>query len=69
MLHPRCSLKLILNFLGITWSDAVLHYEDLIGKPGGVSLFKIEQSTVQVIKPVNLEALIKKTGHIPADMM
>uniref|UniRef100_A0A8C0I1U1 Protein-tyrosine sulfotransferase n=1 Tax=Balaenoptera musculus TaxID=9771 RepID=A0A8C0I1U1_BALMU len=38
VLHPRRSLKLILDFLGIAWSDAVLHHEDLIGKPGGVSL-------------------------------
>ncbi|XP_064434650.1 protein-tyrosine sulfotransferase 2 isoform X7 [Mirounga angustirostris] len=40
VLHPRRSLKLILDFLGIAWSDAVLHHEDLIGKPGGVSLSK-----------------------------
>ncbi|XP_071078002.1 protein-tyrosine sulfotransferase 2 isoform X3 [Desmodus rotundus] len=38
VLHPRRSLQLILDFLGIAWSDAVLHHEDLIGKPGGVSL-------------------------------
>ncbi|KAK7820300.1 hypothetical protein U0070_007506 [Myodes glareolus] len=65
VLHPRCSLKRILDFLGITWSDTVLHHEDLIGKPGGVSLSKIERSMDQVIKPVNLEALSKWTGHIP----
>ena len=65
VLHPRCSLKHILDFLGITWSDTVLHHEDLIGKPGGVSLSKIERSMDQVIKPVNLEALSKWTGHIP----
>ena len=40
VLHPRRSLKVILDFLGIAWSDAVLHHEDLIGKPGGVSLSK-----------------------------
>uniref|UniRef100_A0A8C4LQ16 Protein-tyrosine sulfotransferase n=1 Tax=Equus asinus TaxID=9793 RepID=A0A8C4LQ16_EQUAS len=69
VLHPRRSLKLILDFLGIAWSDAVLHHEDLIGKPGGVSLSKIERSTDQVIKPVNLEALSKWTGHIPGDVV
>ncbi|KAM9622009.1 protein-tyrosine sulfotransferase 2 isoform 2-T2 [Trichechus inunguis] len=69
VLHPRRSLKLILDFLGITWSDAVLHHEDLIGKPGGVSLSKIERSTDQVIKPVNLEALSKWIGHIPGDVV
>ncbi|EPY81336.1 tyrosylprotein sulfotransferase 2-like protein [Camelus ferus] len=51
VLHLRRSLKLILS---IAWSDAVLHHEDLIGKPGGVSLSKIERSTDQVIKPVKL---------------
>lgn len=69
VLHPRRSLKFILDFLGIAWSDAVLHHEDLIGKPGGVSLSKIERSTDQVIKPVNLEALSKWTGHIPGDVV
>ncbi|XP_015355715.2 protein-tyrosine sulfotransferase 2 [Marmota marmota marmota] len=69
VLHPRRSLQLILDFLGIAWSDAVLHHEDLIGKPGGVSLSKIERSTDQVIKPVNLEALSKWTGHIPRDVV
>lgn len=30
---------------------------------------RIERSTDQVIKPVNLEALSKWTGHIPGDVM
>ncbi|KAM5238914.1 LOW QUALITY PROTEIN: protein-tyrosine sulfotransferase 2 [Ctenodactylus gundi] len=69
VLHPRRSLQAVLDFLGIAWSDSVLHHEDLIGKPGGVSLSKIERSTDQVIKPVNLEALSKWTGHIPGDVV
>ncbi|KAB1255964.1 Protein-tyrosine sulfotransferase 2 [Camelus dromedarius] len=69
VLHPRPSLKLILDFLGIAWSDAVLHHENLIGKPGGFSLSKIERSTDQVIKLVNLEALSKWTCHIPRDVI
>ncbi|XP_012869979.1 PREDICTED: protein-tyrosine sulfotransferase 2 [Dipodomys ordii] len=69
VLHPRRSLQRILDFLGIAWSDAVLHHEELIGKPGGISLSKIERSTDQVIKPVNLEALSKWTGHIPGDVV
>lgn len=40
VLHPRRSLQRILDFLGVAWSDSVLHHEDLIGKPGGVSLSK-----------------------------
>ncbi|XP_073917368.1 protein-tyrosine sulfotransferase 2 isoform X2 [Castor canadensis] len=69
VLHPRRTLQRVLRFLGIAWSDAVLHHEDLIGKPGGVSLSKIERSTDQVIKPVNLEALSRWTGHIPGDVV
>lgn len=33
------------------------------------SLPRIERSTDQVIKPVNLEALSKWTGHIPGDVL
>ena len=32
---------------------------------GGVSLSKVERSSDQVIKPVNLDALSKWVGHIP----
>ncbi|OBS64425.1 hypothetical protein A6R68_07035, partial [Neotoma lepida] len=61
--YPDCFIK---------WnrrsSDTVLHHEDLIGKPGGISLSKIKQSMDQVIKLVDLEALYKWTGHIPGDL-
>ncbi|XP_064889718.1 protein-tyrosine sulfotransferase 2 isoform X1 [Columba livia] len=69
VLHPERSLRAVTTFLGITWSDALLHHEELIGKPGGVSLSKIERSTDQVIKPVNMEALSKWIGHIPGDVL
>nr|XP_033811614.1 protein-tyrosine sulfotransferase 2 [Geotrypetes seraphini]XP_033811615.1 protein-tyrosine sulfotransferase 2 [Geotrypetes seraphini] len=69
VLHPKLSMQIIMNFLGISWNDAVLHHEELIGKPGGVSLSKIERSTDQVIKPVNMEALAKWVGFIPNDVV
>uniref|UniRef100_F6XMW5 Protein-tyrosine sulfotransferase n=1 Tax=Ornithorhynchus anatinus TaxID=9258 RepID=F6XMW5_ORNAN len=69
VLHPQRSLRHVVDFLGLAWTDALLHHEDLIGKPGGVSLSKIERSTDQVIKPVNLEALSKWIGHIPEDVV
>ncbi|KFO92099.1 Protein-tyrosine sulfotransferase 2, partial [Buceros rhinoceros silvestris] len=62
VLHPEQSLHTIMDFLGISWSEAVLHHEELIGKP-------IERSTDQVIKPVNMEALSKWIGHIPGDVL
>ncbi|ERE76806.1 protein-tyrosine sulfotransferase 2-like protein [Cricetulus griseus] len=60
VLHPRRSLKRILDFLGIAWSDTVLHHEDLIGKPGGVSLSNDTYLLSQVLKgdyktPANLK--------------
>lgn len=69
VLHPKRSMQKIMSFLDISWNDAVLHHEELIGKPGGVSLSKIERSTDQVIKPVNLEALTRWVGQIPEDVI
>ncbi|KTG44227.1 hypothetical protein cypCar_00006358 [Cyprinus carpio] len=59
VLHPEKWMRTLLKFLSIPWNDAVLHHEELIGKAGGVSLSKVERSTDQVIKPVNVEALSK----------
>ncbi|NP_001088427.1 tyrosylprotein sulfotransferase 2 L homeolog precursor [Xenopus laevis] len=69
VLHPKQTMRSIIEFLGIPWNDAVLHHEELIGKPGGVSLSKTEKSTDQVMKPVNLEALSKWVGKLPADII
>ncbi|XP_075070609.1 protein-tyrosine sulfotransferase 2 [Mixophyes fleayi] len=69
VLHPKQAMHAIIEFLGIPWNDAVLHHEDLIGKPGGVSLSKTEKSTDQVMKPVNLEALSKWVGKLPTDIV
>lgn len=40
VLHPREWMVKILNFLNLEWHDAVLHHEEHINKPGGVSLSK-----------------------------
>ncbi|XP_063310697.1 protein-tyrosine sulfotransferase 2 [Pelobates fuscus] len=69
VLHPKQTMHDIIDFLGISWSEAVLHHEELIGKPGGVSLSKTEKSTDQVMKPVNLEALSKWVGKLPVDIV
>ncbi|CAI9568510.1 unnamed protein product [Staurois parvus] len=69
VLHPKHTMQAIIDFLGISWDDAVLHHEELIGKPGGVSLSKTEKSTDQVMKPVNLEALSKWVGKLPTDIV
>ncbi|XP_039293013.1 protein-tyrosine sulfotransferase 1 [Nilaparvata lugens] len=69
VLHPEHWMRRILNFLDVPWNESVLHHEDLINKPGGVLLSKVERSSDQVIKPVNLEALQKWVGQMPDDVV
>ncbi|XP_069669213.1 protein-tyrosine sulfotransferase [Periplaneta americana] len=69
VLHPGEWMRRILEFLEIPWNESVLHHDELINKPGGVSLSKVERSSDQVIKPVNLEALTKWVGNIPDDVI
>ena len=40
VLHPRTQMTKILNYLGLPWSEDVMHHENYINKPGGVSLSK-----------------------------
>ncbi|XP_050504253.1 protein-tyrosine sulfotransferase [Diabrotica virgifera virgifera] len=67
VLHPREWMKKVLKFLNVSWNDSVLHHEDYINK--GIELSKVERSSDQVIKPVNLEALTKWVGKIPEDVI
>ncbi|XP_042226928.1 protein-tyrosine sulfotransferase 1-like isoform X1 [Homarus americanus] len=69
VLHPQEWMRKILDFLGVDWDDSVLHHEEHINKPGGVSLSKVERSSDQVIKPINLDALSKWVGQIPKDVV
>ncbi|XP_043858186.1 protein-tyrosine sulfotransferase 1 isoform X1 [Dromiciops gliroides] len=69
VLHPERWMRTLLKFLHIPWNYSVLHHEEMIGKAGGVSLSKVERSTDQVIKPVNVAALSKWVGKIPPDVL
>ncbi|ESO93109.1 hypothetical protein LOTGIDRAFT_190158 [Lottia gigantea] len=69
VLHPEIWMHRILKFLHIPWNESVLHHEDFVGKPGGISLSKTEKSTDQVIKPVNVQALSKWVGQFPEDLV
>ncbi|TRY67835.1 hypothetical protein TCAL_03112 [Tigriopus californicus] len=69
VLHPREWMEKILKFLGLPWKEEVLHHEQQINKPNGISLSKVERSSDQVVKPVNIEALSKWVGHIPDDVV
>ncbi|KAG5879908.1 hypothetical protein JTB14_018450 [Gonioctena quinquepunctata] len=67
VLHPREWMEKVLTFLDISWDDSVLHHEDFINN--GIELSKVERSSDQVIKPVNLEAMTKWVGNIPDDVI
>jgi protein-tyrosine sulfotransferase len=67
VLNPEPEMKKILKFLNISWNEAVLHHEKYIGDE--ISLSKVERSSDQVIKPINLEALSPWVGKIPADVV
>lgn len=67
VLKPEIELKKILQFLNIPWDEAVLHHEKYIGDE--ISLSKVERSSDQVIKPINLEALTSWVGKIPDDVV
>lgn len=69
VLHPEQSMRKILGFLDVPWNESVLHHEEFINKPNGVSLSKVERSSDQVIKPVNLDALTQWVGKIPDDVV
>ena len=55
VLKPGDEMKKILKFLDIPWDPAVLSHEKYIGEK--ISISKLERSSDQVIKPVNLLAL------------
>lgn len=45
----------------------MIHHEEFIGDK--ISLSKVERSSDQVVKPVNLEALTSWVGKIPQDVL
>ena len=55
--------------MALDWTEAVMHHEKQINKAHGISLSKVERSSDQVVKPVNLEALSKWVGKMPNDVV
>ncbi|CAH2086989.1 unnamed protein product [Euphydryas editha] len=68
VLAPETTMRRVLGFLDLPWDDAVLHHERYINQPNGVALSNVERSSDQVVRPVNLDALDKWVGQIPADV-
>ncbi len=56
VLHPKEWMKKILTFLDLPWTDDVLHHEQHVGKPHGISLSKVERSSDQVGKLIRYQA-------------
>merc|ERR1711874_159892 len=69
VLHPTRWMNIILDFIDIPWNEMVLHHQDFINKPGGVSVSNAERSSDQIVKPVNAEALSKWVGTFPNDLV
>ncbi|KAJ1372825.1 Protein-tyrosine sulfotransferase 1 [Parelaphostrongylus tenuis] len=67
VLHPEPQMRRILEFLKIPWNDSVLHHEEYIGKD--IKLSKVERSSDQVIKPVNIDALTKWVDAFPKNVL
>ncbi|CAK1582406.1 unnamed protein product [Parnassius mnemosyne] len=68
VLAPAATLRQVLAFLDLRWHDNVLHHERYINQPNGVALSNVERSSDQVVRPVNLDALDKWVGQLPADV-
>ncbi|CAH1133404.1 unnamed protein product [Ceutorhynchus assimilis] len=67
VLHPRKVMSNILQFLDVPWDESGLHHEDFINK--GVKVSKLEPSSDQIIKPINMEALSKWTSYFPENVL
>ncbi|KJH52855.1 hypothetical protein DICVIV_00900 [Dictyocaulus viviparus] len=67
VLHPESQMRRILDFLELPWNASVLNHEEYIGKD--ISLSKVERSSDQVVKPINMDALTKWVGNIPDDVI
>ncbi|KPJ00233.1 PREDICTED: protein-tyrosine sulfotransferase [Papilio xuthus] len=68
VLAPAATMRRVLAFLDLPWDEAVLHHERYINQPNGVALSNVERSSDQVVRPVNLDALDKWVGQLPADV-
>ena len=69
VLHPKKWISLILDFLDLPWNENVMHHEKNINKPGGVRVSKVERSSDQIIKPINVDALSSWFGFYDQDVL
>ncbi|KAI3389630.1 hypothetical protein SNEBB_001344 [Seison nebaliae] len=67
VLQPTRTMKKVLRFLNIDWSENVLKHEQLIGTK--ISLSKVERSSDQVVKPINLDGLTHWVDDFPKNVL
>ncbi|XP_063715029.1 protein-tyrosine sulfotransferase 1-like, partial [Symsagittifera roscoffensis] len=67
VLQPNKTIRAIAKFLEIPFEESMLHHQDSIGKD--ISVSKLERSTEQVAKPINLLGLSSWVGHIPMGVL
>lgn len=65
VLHPRPTLKKILAFADLDWTENVMEHQKHMGD---ISLSSVEKSTDQVVKPLYTDSLNSWVGHIPDDV-
>lgn len=65
VLHPMKETKRIMEFLNITWDDAMINHEQHLKN---ISLSNVEKSTDQVQRPLYLEALTGWFDKFPRDV-
>lgn len=41
VLQPRNTMTKVLHFLNVPWHEGVLHHDEAVGQPGGVSLSRL----------------------------
>ncbi|CAK9291920.1 unnamed protein product [Gordionus sp. m RMFG-2023] len=68
VLQPRKTIRDILKFLDLPWTSRVLRHSELVGKPDGIMLSKLERSSDQVIRPINTEALYRWMDSFPLEI-
>ena len=56
-------MQKILKFLELDWTEEVLHHEQLINKPHGISLSKVERSSDQV--KAGLRIVVERLAEPP----
>lgn len=60
VLRPRTTMERVLEFLNVPWHEGVLHHEEAIGQPGGVSLSR----SVYLLKGIFKDTLAKNRPNL-----